>query len=441
MQLPPPLRRAIEQELAACDPARLRAAAARLSQCYREGAGGAAPETMGAPPSAAPPLARLRWEGRVPQPSNRPNSVDGRTPTLLADDLQRAAYLAVRMPATFAAVVAALGWTREVCDNEHLGIRTMLDLGSGPGTALWAAAEVFPTLASATAVERDPRLIEIGRKLSAHSGDAVLRNAHWLRGDLTLGLNKDVLPPGTWDLVVCSYALNELAAAQRAELLRQAWARTAKLLVVVEPGTMAGFANILAARTLLLGAGATLAAPCPNSLACPMANGGDWCHFAARVERTADPPPPQGSDPGPRRRKVLLCSFHRAASLRTMTNRRTRRRASCAIPASSAATRSSPYAAKASSPPPPSPARRRKTGAASSAWAGEIAGSVRRFHRRKHLRVPHPSPSLARVGLLTLRCCFYSALAPGSLSRSGRKRYPIPRTVIRYFGVAGESSR
>ena len=163
----------------------------------------------------------------------------------------------------------------------------MLDLGSGPGTALWAAAEVFPTLASATAVERDPRLIEIGRKLSALSGDAVLRNANWLRGDLTLGLNKDVLPPGTWDLVVCSYALNELAAAQRAGLLRQAWERCAKLLVVVEPGTMAGFANILAARTLLLGAGATLAAPCPNSLACPMANGGDWCHFAARVERTA----------------------------------------------------------------------------------------------------------------------------------------------------------
>jgi ribosomal protein RSM22 (predicted rRNA methylase) len=50
---------------------------------------------------------------------------------------------------------------------------------------------------------------------------------------------------------------------------------------------MAGFANILAARTLLLASGATLAAPCPNALACPMATGNDWCHFAARVERTA----------------------------------------------------------------------------------------------------------------------------------------------------------
>jgi ribosomal protein RSM22 (predicted rRNA methylase) len=245
MQLPPPLRRAIDQELSTCEPARLRAAATRLSDTYRE------------------PSARTRA-------------------TPLADDLQRAAYLAVRMPATFAAIVAALGWTREGCGDESAAqIHTMLDLGSGPGTALWAAAQVFPTLASATAIERDSHLIEIARNLSTHSEDAVLRNTHWLCGDLTASL-----PEKTWDMVVCSYALNELPEAQRAQLIRKAWARTAKLLVVVEPGTMAGFANILAARTLLLGAGATLAAPCPNALACPMA-GSDWCHFAARIERTA----------------------------------------------------------------------------------------------------------------------------------------------------------
>ena len=252
MQLPPPLRRAIEQELAVCGTAQLRAASARISQCYRQG------------------TARAAGGGA------------------LADDLQRAAYLAVRMPATFAAVAAALGWTRQAYGNESgAEIRTMLDLGSGPGTALWAAAQVFPTLGSATAIERDPRMIEIARRLSTDSEDPAVRHATWLRGDLTLGLGNEVLPAGTWDLVVCSYALNELGEAQRAELIRQAWARCAKLLVVVEPGTMAGFAKVLAVRTRLLAAGAYLAAPCPNSLACPMAGGGDWCHFAARIERTA----------------------------------------------------------------------------------------------------------------------------------------------------------
>ena len=126
------------------------------------------------------------------------------------------------MPATFAAVVAALDWTREACGNTSADeIRTMLDLGSGPGTALWAAAQVFPTLASATAIERDPQLIEIARRLSASAPAAgaasvaaypsVLRNTQWQRGDLTT-----TLPEGAWDLVVCSYALNELAPAQRA---------------------------------------------------------------------------------------------------------------------------------------------------------------------------------------------------------------------------------
>jgi ribosomal protein RSM22 (predicted rRNA methylase) len=253
MQLPPPLRRAIEQELASADPARLRAASARLSELYRQETGAMKGHALS-------------------------------TLTALSSDEARAAYLAVRVPATYAAVVAALGWAREAFSDE---IRTVLDLGSGPGTALWAAMQVFPAIKSATAVERETRLIEVARRLGACAEASALREALWLQGDLAADL-----PEGTWDLVVCSYTLNELGEAQRAALVRKAWTRTGKLLVVIEPGTMAGFANVLAARTQMLAAGAasgaTLAAPCPNSLNCPMARDGDWCHFAARVERTAE---------------------------------------------------------------------------------------------------------------------------------------------------------
>src|ERR1019366_1161966 len=122
------------------------------------------------------------------------------------------------------------------------------------------------------------------------------------------------LPAGTWDLVVCSYALNELGEAQRAELIRQAWARCAKLLVVVEPGTMAGFANVLAVRTQLLAANANLAAPCPNSLACPMAGDGDWCHFAARIERTASHRRLKDATLGHEDEKFSYIAFSRPAS-------------------------------------------------------------------------------------------------------------------------------
>jgi ribosomal protein RSM22 (predicted rRNA methylase) len=276
MQLPPALRQAIEQELTACDTAALRAASARLSDCYR-GTG-----ASGLPPSATPGDRALN------------NAV------------QRAAYLAVRLPATFAAASAALAWTRERCDSEP---RTVLDLGSGPGTALWAAAQRFPGLEAGTAIERDPALVEIARRLAARAPLIALRQLSWLQADLTTAI-----PEGAWDLVVCSYALNELPQAQRSEFIRKAWARTGNLLVVIEPGTKAGFANILAVRTRLLAEGATLVAPCPNALACPMAAGDDWCHFAARVERTAEHRRLKGATLGHEDEKFSYVAFSRSAS-------------------------------------------------------------------------------------------------------------------------------
>ena len=57
-------------------------------------------------------------------------------------------------------------------------------------------------------------------------------------------------------------------------------------LVIVEPGTPRGAATIRAIREQLLTAGAHMAAPCPAEMACPM-TAPDWCHFAARVERSS----------------------------------------------------------------------------------------------------------------------------------------------------------
>jgi ribosomal protein RSM22 (predicted rRNA methylase) len=87
------------------------------------------------------------------------------------------------------------------------------------------------------------------------------------------------------DVVVISYAINELGEASAARAVDRALALTTGALVVVEPGTPAGFARIRAARDRLRAAGATIAAPCPHADACPMA-GADWCHFAVRLERS-----------------------------------------------------------------------------------------------------------------------------------------------------------
>jgi ribosomal protein RSM22 (predicted rRNA methylase) len=69
-------------------------------------------------------------------------------------------------------------------------------------------------------------------------------------------------------------------------LIEKAWAATRSSLVIIEPGTMAGFAGIRASRAELIASGACIAAPCPHNLACPMPMN-DWCHFAERLERTS----------------------------------------------------------------------------------------------------------------------------------------------------------
>jgi ribosomal protein RSM22 (predicted rRNA methylase) len=57
------------------------------------------------------------------------------------------------------------------------------------------------------------------------------------------------------------------------------------VLLLVEPGTPAGWERLLAARERLIGAGASVLAPCPHALACPL-TAPDWCRFAARVSRS-----------------------------------------------------------------------------------------------------------------------------------------------------------
>jgi ribosomal protein RSM22 (predicted rRNA methylase) len=206
-------------------------------------------------------------------------AADFSTPAVVTE-AHRAAYLAVRMPATFAAISRVFAEVKLRAPQDE--IASLLDLGAGPGTALFAAAEQFPHLRHTTLIEFDAGWLAVGKRLAAQSESSVVQQAQWLKQDLRSGLNCE-----KHDLVVISYTLGELPQASAEALLNKAWKSANKFLVLIEPGTRRGFAAINAARSSLIANAATILAPCPHHFTCPMAAAGDWCHFSQRVERTA----------------------------------------------------------------------------------------------------------------------------------------------------------
>lgn len=187
------------------------------------------------------------------------------------------AYVSTRLPATYAAVRIALG---ELHARTTLEPASLLDLGAGPGTAIWAAAELWPSLRSATAVEPEPAMARLGRELAAHASS--LPQVAWVSGTLPRAV-----PAGPFDLVTLGYVLGELDGDAQAATIDRAWAVAGHALVVVEPGTTGGYRRVLAARDRLLAAGGTVVAPCPHDRACPLAGTDDWCHFAVRLARSS----------------------------------------------------------------------------------------------------------------------------------------------------------
>ncbi len=151
--------------------------------------------------------------------------------------------------------------------------RSLLDFGAGPGTALWAARDCWPYLDAATLIEASAAMRKFGAEFAPHAGVAAI---DW---------RSDAPASATGDLVTVAYVLDELEVEQRAGLVERLWSLTSGVLLVVEPGTPAGWRRILDARDLLLQQGANIVAPCPHARACPL-GAPDWCHFSRRVARS-----------------------------------------------------------------------------------------------------------------------------------------------------------
>jgi len=200
---------------------------------------------------------------------------DGGGSAVITSEADALAYALARMPATYAADIASLNALRNIRTN--FAPTSLLDVGAGPGTATWAAAEAFPSLQSFTLLDANDAL----RKLALDLAGDSRREITYQRGEARALLAK----AEATDLVVASYVIGEMSEAERTSLAALMWEKTRDTLLVIEPGTPTGYARIMALRELLIAAGAHVAAPCPHDGPCPLAPP-DWCHFAQRLQRS-----------------------------------------------------------------------------------------------------------------------------------------------------------
>lgn len=202
---------------------------------------------------------------------------------VLASRSDAAAYAAYRMPATAAATASAL---RQVqASLPGWAPRSLVDLGAGTGGAAWAAVAELASLGRVTLLEQSADAVRLGKAILAESDAAALRSASWLRWQLAAADRPAASLPAA-DLATAAYVIGELTEQLQASLVDLA-AAAAPVLLLVEPGTPAGHRRILAARTRLLAKGWLVVAPCPHETGCPLQAAGDWCHFGARLQRSA----------------------------------------------------------------------------------------------------------------------------------------------------------
>jgi ribosomal protein RSM22 (predicted rRNA methylase) len=231
--LPAPLRAALDEESERFPFRDLAAAAGALSRSYR-----------GSPASPQRPFTSI----------------------------EALAYALTRMPATYAAA-------RFVFSKISSQPRVVLDIGAGAGAIAWAAAAQWTNLERIICLERDAEMAAWARTLLRRATFPI--PFEFLTADAVT-----LRPMPSCDIAVFSYSLGEFPAPHRAPGIVAAFRAASHAVVVLEPGSQAGFAVLRDARATLINQGAAIAAPCPHSSACPMPSG-DWCHFAARLERGA----------------------------------------------------------------------------------------------------------------------------------------------------------
>lgn len=199
---------------------------------------------------------------------------EGKGKRLLKNKDEAIAYAISRMPATYGAVYNSLKSSLEIYNPS---IKTIADIGAGTGSATIAVNELLD-VDKIECFEREDSMQKVGKIIFEHYNN-LSEKVNWNKLDICSDEITD-----KYDLVVTSYMLNEISDEQKDEIIEKLWKISKKILLIVEPGTMQGYRNIINAKKKLIDLGANIIAPCRNN-ECRLPKD-DWCSFSCRVQRT-----------------------------------------------------------------------------------------------------------------------------------------------------------
>lgn len=202
----------------------------------------------------------------------RENDRSGKS--LLNKENEAIAYAISRMPATFGAVSSAIENVNKIY---NLDIKKIADFGAGTGTASIAVNEM-ENVEKINCFEREDAMIKVGKQIFKEYNDLELKT-EWKKFDITKQNIED-----KFDLVIASYMINEVKEENFEEVINKMWNSTEKVLIIIEPGTVQGYRNIMKAKEILINNEAKIIAPCMSEK-CKLSKE-DWCNFSCRVQRS-----------------------------------------------------------------------------------------------------------------------------------------------------------
>ncbi len=145
------------------------------------------------------------------------------------------AYLCLRFPATYAQIYGALAQIKE--RNPDWKPARMLDVGCGPGTAIWVAKELWPSINDAVGVDQVQHFLSVADEFATVYRETL--EPTWVKASFLNWVNDDQ-DTNRYDLVVVASVINELPGMLKEQVLTHIAKKCSGLLLIIEPGTKDG---------------------------------------------------------------------------------------------------------------------------------------------------------------------------------------------------------